>query len=335
MRQHWKAMTHALATAIRRSRAPLGLGLGGVLLVALGACGPKDNGASQRFDITFKYLSTLTDSQKLAFEHAAARWSDIITGDLPDVMSGDVPAGGCGTNSPALPNQRIDDLLILVTVMRIDGPGQILGTSGPCFIRQDSRLTVIGQMQFDSSDLDVLQFKGQLEPTVLHEMGHVLGYGSLWSDDNYLKNPSLPDSIGADTTFSGTHAQTEFDTAGGTSYTAGGKVPVENSMGGAGTRDGHWRESVFQNELMTGFLNNGPNPLSRVSIASLQDLGYQVDLAAADPYGLPVIGIAAQSTDGTVRAESTDGITLGDDVLRMPIKSIDPEGRVIEVHDFR
>jgi hypothetical protein len=29
-------------------------------------------------------------------------------------------------------------------------------------------------------------------------------------------------------------------------------VPVENS-GGSGTRDAHWRESEFGNEVMTGY----------------------------------------------------------------------------------
>jgi hypothetical protein len=38
---------------------------------------------------------------------------------------------------------------------------------------------------------------------------------------------------------------------------------------------------------MTGFLNGGVNPTNRVTVASLQDLGYQVNLAAADPYTLP------------------------------------------------
>ena len=57
-------------------------------------------------------------------------------------------------------------------------------------------------------------------------------------------------------------------------------------MGGTGTADAHWRESVFGNELMTGFVDAGTNPLSRVSVASMADLGYAVNLAGADPYTL-------------------------------------------------
>ena len=39
-----------------------------------------------------------------------------------------------------------------------------------------------------------------------------------------------------------------------------------------------------KNELMTGYLSAGDNPLSRLSIATLQDLGYSVDYSQADPY---------------------------------------------------
>jgi len=35
---------------------------------------------------------------------------------------------------------------------------------------------------------------------------------------------------------------------------------------------------------MTGFLNNGDNPLSALSIALLADLGYDVDFGPADPF---------------------------------------------------
>jgi hypothetical protein len=61
---------------------------------------------------------------------------------------------------------------------------------------------------------------------------------------------------------------------------------VENG-GGPGTRDAHWRESVFFDELMTGYVGPGRDlPLSRVTIASLADLGYQINMAAADPFRL-------------------------------------------------
>lgn len=38
---------------------------------------------------------------------------------------------------------------------------------------------------------------------------------------------------------------------------------------------------------MTGFINPGSNPLSRMSIQALQDLGYTVNVGAADSYTLP------------------------------------------------
>jgi hypothetical protein len=39
--------------------------------------------------------------------------------------------------------------------------------------------------------------------------------------------------------------------------------------------------------MMTGFVNQGANPLSRVTGGALNDLGYQVDLDACDDYSLP------------------------------------------------
>ncbi|MEM9648443.1 MAG: leishmanolysin-related zinc metalloendopeptidase, partial [Bacteroidota bacterium] len=63
-------------------------------------------------------------------------------------------------------------------------------------------------------------------------------------------------------------------------------IPVANT-GGSGTRDGHWREQVFDNELMTGFIDSGINLLSRMSVAAFEDMGYEVNYGAADVYTLP------------------------------------------------
>jgi hypothetical protein len=75
---------------------------------------------------------------------------------------------------------------------------------------------------------------------------------------------------------------------------------VENT-GGPGTRDVHWRERVFGSELLTGFVNRAPNPLSRVTAASLGDLGYQVDIDAADDFELPMPTDLVELADRTPR----------------------------------
>ena len=67
---------------------------------------------------------------------------------------------------------------------------------------------------------------------------------------------------------------------GGSGPTA---VPVENT-GRPGTRNAHWRETIFLNELMSGFIAEIGNPLSRMTVGSLQDLGYIVNIDAAEAY---------------------------------------------------
>jgi hypothetical protein len=91
---------------------------------------------------------------------------------------------------------------------------------------------------------------------------------------------------------------------------------------GSGTINGHWRESIFVNELMTGFLNNGSNPLSAITTGSMGDLGYVVNFAASDPYTV-VNALAA------LRVSGGAAIELRDDIVRLPIFVIDAAGRVV------
>jgi hypothetical protein len=49
----------------------------------------------------------------------------------------------------------------------------------------------------------------------------------------------------------------------------------------------HWRDADLPSELMAAGLNAPPKPLSRLTVAALADVGYQVDLDAAEPYQLP------------------------------------------------
>ena len=244
------------------------------------------------FNIELRFLTPVTPAQQTAFNNAVARWQTIITGDIPQ-FNANIGAGQCGSNSPAV-NEPIDDLIIFVTLEPIDGVGTILGSAGPCWIRGAglSYHPFLGRMRFDSADLANMEGNGLLEPVILHEMGHVLGIGTLWGPGfhNLLVNPSLPSSPGVDTHLNAPNAITAFNSVGGGTY-VGLKVPVENMQGGSGTRDAHWRESVFQNELMTGFVSLGSNPMSIVTIRFLQDMGYVVNPAAADAYTLPGGGL--------------------------------------------
>ena len=269
------------------------------------------------FVIELQFLTTPTPAQSAAFAAARRRWESLIVGDLSNI-SLDAAAGQCGSNSPAV-HRQVDDLLILVTLTSIDGVGNVLAQSGPCFTRVAGSLPVMSLMQLDTDDLDQLQTSGLLQPVIVHEMGHALGYGTIWADLNLLAGATPPP--GTDPHFTGTQAAAAFNAVGGSSYAAGLKVPVENT-GGAGTADSHWRESVFGSELMTGFVDAGVNPLSRVTVASMGDMGYTVNLADADPYTLAP-GLRAFAR-GPV-------IELKNDVLRVPVHQVDDAGRVLRV----
>jgi hypothetical protein len=246
-------------------------------------------------------------------------------------------------------NGLISDVLILASFDRIDGPGRTLAEAGPCVVATGTGagagLAVVGVMRFDTADVGMLVSGGDFNAVVLHEMGHVLGFGTLWElsppwpSVNCLQRPSAPPNALFDTYFScsgGTvYAAAEFDSVGGTTYTGAGqlygvnKVPVENCANspyvyptcGAGTVNAHWRQTVFSNELMVGFLPSYPK-LSVVTVGSLQDLGYTVNYAAADPYThtfmAPPVGGAARPF-------------LGDDIHHGPLYGIDRSGRMMLV----
>ena len=227
---------------------------------------------AETYAVTLKFVGNPPVSVKNALNAAKAKWQSAITQGISNVNIS-IPAGSCG-NNPAF-SGVVDDLMIFGGVANIDGPGGILAQAGPCFIRTSNKLPIAGVLIFDSADISA--FSSQLTAIAIHEIGHSVGIGTIWSLKGLL--------VGAGTSnprFTGVNARREYRTLGGT-----GNFPVENT-GGPGTRDSHWREATFNKELMTGFINTGTNPLSRMSIASLKDLGYPaVNLGVADTYTLP------------------------------------------------
>ena len=274
------------------------------------------------FEMDVVVTGSPTETMRAAIADAAAWWMSILADmELPDVpLVGNTRLGCSGIVTDQEIGGAIDDLLVVVQIEERDGPGGVLASARPCSVREGSMLPYLGVTSFDLEDMMLFEGTSELEEVILHEIGHVLGIGSLWPDFGLLGDPSLAATGEADTHFAGALAIAAFDEAGGTSYT-GKKVPVENRAG-PGSGDAHWRQTVFRTELMTPYASVGvPDELSAITIQSLADLGYTVDVSLADPYTLP----------GAVAADEPafERIDLGDDVLKGPITVVDKNGRVV------
>lgn len=266
--------------------------------------------SSSQFDIDVRFIGEGgTERQRQAFTSAVTRWRQVITGDIGSALL-DVPAGECASWIPAI-KETINDLVIYVRLASIDGAGKVLGQASPCYVNADNKLPIMGFFELDVDDLTLLLNQGTLDNVVLHEMGHILGVGTLWSYQRSL----LVGRGSEDPYFNGIGAVQQFASIGGNSYT-GSPVPVENS-GSAGTRDAHWRRSVFTNELMQGYAQPGGMPMSRVTIASLADLGYNVSFSSADSYSFfPSLRTLPVGT----------AVSLGDDVAKAALWEVQRKG---------
>lgn len=243
-----------------------------------------------RFNITLSYLLPPTPRQVEVFEAAAARWERIIIKDEPS-FSGTLPSAFEGF-PPLVDEGTVDDIIIEVALAPIDGPGGILGQAGPQFVRTDDFLTLSGVMFFDVADLDFLEELDLFEEVIVHEMGHVLGVGTLWNVAPFGFDRTLRGGSDDNPYFLGRKANVFWNAEGGTL-----ELPIEGDFG-PGTRFGHWDEAALDNELMTGFLNLGENPLSRITAGSMKDLGYG-SASVGESYDLPrgTKGVAAKSSD--------------------------------------
>ncbi len=259
------------------------------------------------YHLELRFLTSATDGQLAAFTGAVARIEEVVVGALTPV---NVTGASC-RGTPV--SGTVENLLILVQLEYIDGPFGVLGSAGPCIGRLGG-LPAVGSMRFDTADLEWLEEDGELGSTILHEMLHVLGVG-IWDA------PLLQGEGGTNPLFTGPAALEAAIGFNGAPESWTG-VPVENCVGprpstcGAGTRDAHWREPVFTNELMTGWLSGSSQPLSRTTIASLADLGYVVDLDAADPFDLGLSSLLSADAD------AREPIPLVDDVFRGPIEYV-------------
>jgi len=211
-------------------------------------------GIMHDFDIRVSFDGALTDSQKGVFTEAENFWEHLIIGYRNEF-------NGTGLD-------------IAASSAPIDGVSGVLGSASYTSTQnagtQDTddyyRYASQGVMTFDSADMGNMESSGSLFDVILHEMAHVMGFGTLWASNDLLNDNK--DYIG------------EFALAGhriDVADTNASFVPVEQG-GGRGTEFSHWDETDFGGspELMTGWLDNDIY-VSLATINSFADLGYVIN----------------------------------------------------------
>ncbi|MBZ9613407.1 leishmanolysin-related zinc metalloendopeptidase [Rheinheimera maricola] len=200
------------------------------------------------FDIRVNFDGGLTASQQSIFSQAELFWETLIIG-YRDEYAG--PGLDISASGPA-----------------IDGPGGILGQAGPTFgiFLPTYVYATAGIMQFDAADLLNLEAQGSLLDVIIHEMAHVIGFGTLWS-------APFNDVLDVNGNYVGAYGLAAYQLSNpGATF-----VPVEQG-GGPGTAGGHWDETDGGGdpEIMTGWLDF-PSSISLTTINSFADLGYVIN----------------------------------------------------------
>jgi hypothetical protein len=278
--------------------------------------------------LELRWVGTVpTGATLAAFNRAVDRIRATIIGGVtavgmpgPPNQLNNITQCDAGFASTPIPQQNIPGVIIYATIIPIDGAGQILGQAGPCLSRSfDMYKTALGTMRFDSADIAALVADGRIDAVILHEMLHVMGIGTSWDLNNLLLDPTT-----ADTRFLGGAARTACANVNNGTTTCATNVPV-HSTDGAGTRDAHWRESTFDNELMTPFIVvGGTNPMSAMTIQSLADLGYTVNNSPQDVFTLTSL-MAGLRQSGSPSA--TGGAPLKLPAPTTPVFLVDQQGR--------
>jgi Leishmanolysin len=217
-------------------------------------------------DVTFGAGSrNFTPEMKQAINEAADFWEDVIVGNnsgtdhnIEIEVSGENQGGPNAQGGAPLAGAAFTDTMT-------NSNGNVLSTAGIAIVNTNAEV-------FESLTSDMDLFTNVMK----HEFGHVVGIGGLWEANDLID----PD-----------RGVYKADTNAGEVYGAllnregSEDIPLTSGVG-QGSDNSHWAEEVFGNELMS-HQAEGPGtsqPFSELTIASLEDIGWEVDYDLAEAF---------------------------------------------------
>jgi hypothetical protein len=220
-------------------------------LLGLSLTSNANAGIIHDFDISINFTGGLTNSQQVIFSDAENFWESVIIG-YDDEIQG--------------PGLAID-----AGAIYIDGVNGTLGQASPNsgMFLPGRVYASTGTMRFDTADMANMESNGSLFDVILHEMAHVIGFGTLWGS-------GFNDLLDVSGNYIGENALSAYRIESGDLNAA--YVPVEMG-GGEGTAGGHWDENDGggDSELMSGWLDIGGTTFSLTTANSFADLGYIIN----------------------------------------------------------
>jgi hypothetical protein len=196
---------------------------------------------------------------KAGIQNAADFWENVISGSTFD---GDhlltIEVGGKDLGKSTLAEATFSET-------KIDTNGNLLPIAGEATVNTNPEIL----QQFNSHDQHFID-------TIDHEFGHVLGIGTLWEENKLI-------DVNNGVYNANTNAGKAYGELQGLSVSKA--IPITTGEG-EGSDLSHWQEEIFGNELMShqGEDPSVHQPLSKVTIASLDDIGWNVNYGAAEIY---------------------------------------------------
>lgn len=184
-----------------------------------------------------------------------------------------------------------------------------LAYAGPTVVSDGKRLLIqSATATINGRRLGTLGFDS-LKDLFIHEFSHALGFGTLWeplsfrnADGSIRKIGYLGDDrslVDRSTnryqanSYAGWAYGELLRDSGRANVTQPTAVPIEAQF------FAHWDESIFQTESLTPVANQAgvASPISQLTLASLRDLGWSVNMGAAQSYTLPTSPTASADID--------------------------------------